>query len=133
MKETIVVPVIPLQMLHCLLSILHWLSGMMGKTASLSFCMASVMSQQVKHMNALPALQEQVVRAMALAGESALAEETREQFGLSKDTLDIDSTEAAAQRALVMDTYLPLQLPAEVVFFVDDHTAVSRLVNCQST
>lgn len=69
---------------------------------------------------------------MALAGESALAEETREQFGLSIDTLDINSAEAAAQRALSVDTYLPLQLPAEAVFFVDDDTAISRLVNCLS-
>lgn len=69
---------------------------------------------------------------MALAGETALAEETLEQFGLSRDTLDIDSTEAAAQRALTADTYLPLQLPAGAVFFVDDDIAISRLVICQS-
>lgn len=68
------------------------------------------------------------MRAMALAGESALAEETREQFGLSKDTLDIDSVDAAAQRALSADTYLPLQLPAEAVLFVDDESAISRFV-----
>ena len=69
---------------------------------------------------------------MALAGETALAEETREQFGLSRDTLDIDSTEAAAQRALTVDTYLPLQLSAGAVFFIDDDTAISRLVIYQS-
>lgn len=68
---------------------------------------------------------------MALAGESALAEETREQFGLSRDTLDIASTEAAAQRALTAVTYLPLQLPAEMVFLIDDENAISRLVWCQ--
>lgn len=74
------------------------------------------------------AVQEQVVRAIALAGDSALAEETREQFGLSKDTLDIDSVEAAAQRALTADTYLLLQLPAEAVLFIDDENAISRFV-----
>lgn len=68
---------------------------------------------------------------MALAGEAALAEETREQLGLSRDTLDIDSTEAAAQRALTADTYLPLQLPAETVFFIDDEIKISRLVCCR--
>lgn len=69
---------------------------------------------------------------MALAGETALAEETREQFGLSRDTIDIDSSEAAAQRALTVNTYLPMQLPTEAVIFIDDDTAISRLVNCLS-
>lgn len=72
-----------------------------------------------------------MVRAIALAGEAALAEETREQLGLSRDTLDIDSTEAAAQRALTAETYLPLQLPSDMVFFIDDENAISRLVYCQ--
>ena len=80
----------------------------------------------MERLAAWPALQEQVVRAMALAGETALAEETREQFGLSRDTLDINSTEAAAQRARTVDTYLPLQLPAGSVFFIDDDTAIFR-------
>ena len=63
---------------------------------------------------------------MALAGESALAEETREQFGLSRETLDINSAEAAAQRALTADTYLPLRLPANSVLFIDSEAAISR-------
>ena len=69
------------------------------------------------------------MRAMALAGESALAEESREQFGLSKDTLDIDSAEAAAQRALTANTYLPLQLSAEALLFVDDESAPETAVS----
>ena len=72
------------------------------------------------------------MRAMALAGESALAEESREQFSLSKDMLDIDSAEAAAQRAVTADMYLPLQLSAEALLFVDDECAIPRLVCCQS-
>lgn len=101
----------------------HVLHDFHGVTASDSQNCLTVLSD----------LQERVVRAMALAGESALAEETREQFGLSKDTLDIDSAEAAAQRALTVDTYLPLQLSAEAVFLVDDETAISRLVCCLLT
>ena len=71
-------------------------------------------------------VQERVVRAMVLAGETALAEETREQSGLSKDTLDVDSAEAAAQRAITADTYLPLRLPTNAILFADDEAAVAR-------
>ena len=63
---------------------------------------------------------------MALAGESALAAETREQFGLSQDTLDINSAEAAAQRSLTADTYLPLRLSPDSVLFIDNEAAISR-------
>ena len=71
-------------------------------------------------------LQEQVVRAMALAGQLAQADEVREQFGLNKDVLDIDSAEADAQRAAAAEAYLPLRLPASSVLFVDNEAMVSR-------
>jgi len=50
----------------------------------------------------------------------------REQFGLSKDVLDIDSAEADAQRAAAAEAYLPLRLPASSVLFVDNEAMVSR-------
>ncbi|KAL0033286.1 hypothetical protein WJX77_001863 [Trebouxia sp. C0004] len=70
--------------------------------------------------------QEQVVRAMALAGQLAQADEVREQFGLSEDVLDIDSAEADALRAAAAEAYLPLRLPASSVLFIDDEAMVSR-------
>ncbi|KAL0026716.1 hypothetical protein WJX79_006852 [Trebouxia sp. C0005] len=70
--------------------------------------------------------QEQVVRAMALAGQLAQADEVREQFGLSKDVLDINSAEADAQRAAAAEAYLPLRLPASSVLFVVDEAMISR-------
>ena len=71
-------------------------------------------------------VQEQVVRAMALAGQLAEADEFRQQFGLSQDLLSIDTVQADAQRALAADTYLTLSLPASAVWFVDDEASVSR-------
>ena len=73
-------------------------------------------------------MQEQVVRAIALAGELARAEEVREQFGLSPAVLNVDSAEADAQRAIAAATYLAMPLPASSVLFVNDDMSIARYV-----
>ena len=71
-------------------------------------------------------LQEQVVKAMAIAGEVARADELREQLGLSPHVLDLDYAQIEEQRAVAAETFLTLRLPASSVLFVDDDATMNR-------
>lgn len=66
---------------------------------------------------------------MTLAGELAYAEEMRQQLGLPKTVLNVDSPEMAAQIAQREAAYLQLDLPADAVHFVDTNEAVARQVS----
>lgn len=74
-------------------------------------------------------MQEQILRAMVLAGELAYAEELRQQLGLPHTVLDIHSGEAAAQFAAREASYMQLALPQSAVYFVDTEEAVARQAN----
>ena len=71
-------------------------------------------------------LQEQVVKAVAIAGEVARADELRDMLGLSPDVLDLDYAQIEEQRALAAEAFLSLRLPASSVLFVDDDATTSR-------
>lgn len=71
-------------------------------------------------------VQEQVLRAMVLAGDLAQAEEARQQLGLPETVLDSASPEMAAQVAQREAAFYQLAIPADAVHFVDTDVAVAR-------
>ena len=72
-------------------------------------------------------MQEQIVRAICLAGDLAYAEEVRQQLGLPQAVLAVNSPDMAAQIAQREAAFLQLALPADAVHFVDSDAAVARL------